>query len=148
MYLLGVSREAICEPNSNAFFWKVAKPVLQNEMAQLMENYQVLGAKPAVTRSFNQIAYVQKMIEGIQIEEVEAYHQGFAKLFKWLQTALATRKQDITRRKALTKKAKEDREAKIKSSEERKINRANYLEEAENKFKDERKEEIEAYAKY
>ena len=84
MYLLGVSREAICEPNSNAFFWKVAKPVLQNEIAKLMENYQVLGAKPAVTRSFNQIAYVQKMIEGIQIEEVEAYHQGFAKLFKWL----------------------------------------------------------------
>jgi hypothetical protein len=39
MYLLGVSREAICEPNSNAFFWKVAKPVLQNEMARLMENY-------------------------------------------------------------------------------------------------------------
>jgi len=45
------------------------------------------------------------MIEGILIEDVEAYHNGFAKLFKWLQTAIATRKLDITRRKALTKKA-------------------------------------------
>jgi hypothetical protein len=28
LYLLGVARETICEPNSNAFFWKIAKPVL------------------------------------------------------------------------------------------------------------------------
>jgi len=63
------------------------------------------------------------MIEGIVFEEVEAYHPGFAKLYKWLQIALATRKQDITRRKALIKKAKEDREAKIKASEDRKVNR-------------------------
>jgi hypothetical protein len=82
------------------------------------------------------------------MEEVDAYHQGFSKLFKWLQTAISARKQDITRRKALTKKAKEDREAKIKASEERKVNRATCLEEAENKFKDERKEEIEAYGRY
>ena len=82
------------------------------------------------------------------MEEVEAYHLGFAKLFKWLQTAVSARKQDISRRKALAKKAKEDREAKIKASEERKINRATCLEEAENKFKDERKEEIEAFARY
>lgn len=105
MYLLGVPRESICEPNSNAFFWKIAKPIFYNDLAILMENYQVLGAKPDVCRSFNQIAYVQKMIEGILIEDVEAYHNGFAKLFKWLQTAIATRKLDITRRKALTKKA-------------------------------------------
>jgi hypothetical protein len=48
----------------------------------------------------------------------------------------------------MAKKAKEDRESKIKASEERKMNRANYLEEAENKFKDDHKDEIEAFEKY
>lgn len=108
----------------------------------------MLGAKPDKTRKFNQLTYVGTMIEGINIEDVEAYHPGFAKLFKWLKTALTARKQDITRRKSMTKKAKQDRESKINASGERKINRANHLEEAENKFKDERKDEIEAFEKY
>lgn len=48
----------------------------------------------------------------------------------------------------MTKKARGDREAKIKQSEERKVNRENYLSEAEQKFKDENKESIDAYEKY
>jgi len=39
MYLLGVPRENICEPNSNAFFWKIAKPIFNNDLAKLMEHY-------------------------------------------------------------------------------------------------------------
>jgi len=68
MYLLGVSRETICEPNSNAFFWKFAKPVLEMDLAHLMESYQVLGAKPDKTRKFNQLSYVDNMIAEIHIE--------------------------------------------------------------------------------
>lgn len=68
MYLLGVSRETICEPNSNAFFWKWAKPIFEKDLARLMENYQVLGAKPMVTRKFNQLSFVEHMIADIQIE--------------------------------------------------------------------------------
>ena len=49
-----------------------------------MEEYQLLGAKPANYRSFNQLSYIQTMINVIIIEDVELYHQGFAKLFKWL----------------------------------------------------------------
>jgi hypothetical protein len=48
----------------------------------------------------------------------------------------------------LTKKAKEDREAKIKAAEERTVNRAAQLEEAEIKFKEDHKEEIDAFEKY
>jgi len=35
------------------------------------------------------------------------------KLFKWLQLAIRTRKEDIVRRKALKKRAREQREALI-----------------------------------
>ena len=52
------------------------------------------------------------MIDGIVQEDVDAYHPGFGKLYKWLLSAYNGRKSDITRRKALTKKAREDREAK------------------------------------
>lgn len=39
------------------------------------------------------------------------------KLFKWLQLSIKTRKDDITRRKALKKKASEDREKMIEAAE-------------------------------
>ena len=110
MYLMGVKREDICEPNSNLFFWKKAKPLFTSQMCKLMCDYQLRGAKPEEFRAFNKLNYIDTLIAGIQQEEVETYHPGFGRLFKWLTTAITIRKQDITRRKALAKRAKEDRE--------------------------------------
>ena len=88
------------------------------------------------------------MIDGIVQEDVDAYHPGFGKLYKWLLSAYNGRKSDITRRKALTKKAREDREAKIKASEDRTQARATCLEDADAKFKEDNREGIEAFEKY
>jgi hypothetical protein len=41
---------------------------------------------------------------------VDNYNQTFGKIFKWLRLALETRKTDITTRKAMSKKARENRE--------------------------------------
>lgn len=142
MYLLGVSREEICEPNSNLFFWKKAKSVFMTRIPQLMSEYEVRGGKAAEFRSFNTLNFIDTLLVGCVQEEVEAYHPGFGRLFKWLTTAVATRKQDITRRKAMTKRAREDREAKITASKERATNREAYLIEAEERFKQEHDEEI------
>lgn len=55
------------------------------------------------------------------------------------------RKQDIIRRKAATRRARENREAKIKAAEERAINREKYLEEALEKFNEDNREQIDAF---
>lgn len=60
--------------------------------------------------AYQTLNYCEKTIEGIVAEEVELYHIGLGKLFKWLQTAIAGRKLDITRRKILKRKEKEDRQ--------------------------------------
>ena len=56
-------------------------------------------------------------------EDVSAYHPGFLMLFKWLKMAVDARKANITRRKALTKRAKADRAKKEEDAETRKHNR-------------------------
>lgn len=61
--------------------------------------------------------FIERNIEAINIEDVEAYNMTLGKLFKWLQLSVKTRKDDITRRKALKKKASEDREKMIEASE-------------------------------
>ena len=55
------------------------------------------------------MVYCERILEGLVAEEVEQYHNGLGKLYKWLTTALAGRKLDITRRKIATRKSKEDR---------------------------------------
>ena len=59
-------------------------------------------------------------MKGLAQEDVDAYHVGLGKLFKWLQTAINGRKQDIIRRKSLQQKAKEVRAGKIQEAEDRK----------------------------
>ena len=98
--------------------------------------------------AYQTIPYCEKIIEGIQLEEVEQYHGGLGKLFKWLQTALSGRKIDITRRKIATRRAKEDRQAKIEKEEDRKQRREDYLVDTKLAWEEENKEAIEKYTKY
>jgi hypothetical protein len=92
--------------------------------------------------------FCEKIISGVVDEEVNAYHTGFAKLYRWLKMAIEARKADITRRKALAKRAKEDRKQKQEQAEERKNNRDLYLNDAREKFNEDHKDEIDAYNQY
>jgi hypothetical protein len=79
---------------------------------------------------------------------VEAYSFAMFRLFKWLQAALALRKQDIIRRKDLTRRARDNREVKLRQQEERANNREAYLSDAQEKFKEDNREQIELFEKW
>ena len=88
------------------------------------------------------------MIAPIQLEEVEQYNSGLGKMLKWLQTAITTRRQEITRRKALAKKAREERAECIRQEEDRVQRRKDYLAESAQQHKDDYAEEWEIYNKW
>ena len=113
-----------------------------------MATYRILGVKSDEFKKYQTINYCEKLLEGLNQEEVDNYSVAFGKIYKWLATAIQLRKQDIIRRKALTKKARENRESRIKQGEERTVNRENYLNEAQDKFKEDNRGSIEAYEKY
>jgi hypothetical protein len=74
-----------------------------------------LGPKDNHFAIYCTINFIEKNIEGIVPEEVDAYNMVLGKLFKWLLLAIKLRKEDITRRKALKKKAREERDAQIEA---------------------------------
>lgn len=113
-----------------------------------MVEYRVCGAKAGDFKAYHTVNYAEKLISEIDAESVENYSQAFAKIFKWLQSAISLRKQDIIRRKASTRKARENRESKIKAAEERAVNRENYLNDAADKFKEDNREAIEAFERW
>lgn len=140
MFLMKIPREEICEPDSNKLFWKAAKSQMADKLQNLMVDFKVWGAKEEEFRSFQTINYCERLIAEINQEDVDNYSGSFGKIFKWLSTAIALRKQDIIRRKALTRKSRENREAKIKASEERAVNRETYLNDAQEKFKEDNRD--------
>jgi len=78
-----------------------------------MRSYHPLGVKSENIRFTQTINFAEKLLQGYTQEDVDNYHPGFGKLYNWLTMAIGIRKHDITRRHALQKRAKEDRENKI-----------------------------------
>lgn len=96
-----IERERICEPNSNKFSWKKAKELLENELPEKMATFKVWGEKKEEYRPYMRINYVETLIKELTQEEVDLYHLGIGKLYKWLKMAIDSRKQDVIRRKAI-----------------------------------------------
>ena len=71
-----------------------------------------------------------------------------SKLYKWLVLCIKTRKDEITYRKAGRKKAIQQRDQMIQKEQERQIRQEQELVEAEAKFSEEHKEEIELAQKW
>ncbi len=71
-----------------------------------------------------------------------------AKLYKWVSLCVKTRKDEVTYRKAQRKKAIGQREQLIQREEERKSRLQVEIAEAETKFAEEHKEEIEQALKW
>ena len=100
-FLNKVERERICEPNSNKLSWKKAKELLETELPERMATFKVYGEKKDEFRPYMRINYVERIVSELNQEEVDNYHLGLGKLFKWLKMAIDTRKQDVIRRKAI-----------------------------------------------
>ena len=115
-----------------------------------MIDYQMYGetAGRRECKAYQTIPYVEKVIEGLQQEDIDQYQAGLGKLFKWLQMAIAGRKQDITRRKALQQRAREVRSGKQKEAEDRKTAREEYVLDMEDKWREDTAPQLENYEKY
>lgn len=121
---------------------------MDSEFINGLINYRVFKPKSETYPDYRTINFIERNVAGINHEEVELYSQTLGKLFKWLLTAIKTRKEDIIRRKAAILRARERRANIIEAIRLREEKQAVDIEEAENKFKEDRKEEIEAFFKY
>lgn len=84
-------------------------------------------------------------MEGLHAEDVDGYSAAImGRILRWLTAALKLRKQDVTRRIALQKKAKDLREEAIQKEDKRKERMTAEVAEAESRFLEDHRDEIEA----
>ena len=79
-------------------------------------------------KAYQTLNYAEKLIADTNEQECFDYSPGFGRLYKWLTTAIALRKQDIIRRKAVYKRNLELREAKLKERDARELEKQAFIE--------------------
>ena len=126
-YLLGYTKEEICEPETNKLFWKKAKTLWTEELLQKYHDYTPIGPKQGKYKKYQTINFLEKNLEGINEDDVKVYSLGLEKLFSCLLLTLEVRKADITRRKAKRERLNKEREEAIQKSEQRTKERAEEL---------------------
>jgi hypothetical protein len=150
-YLLALDKEQLCEPETNKLKWKHAKAQLEPKarLLQKILEYEAQGPKSEVYADYQTINFVEKNLDGLHQEDVDSYSSAImGRLLKWLLGAVKLRKQDVTRRISLQKRAKDAREEAILKEDKRKERMTADVKEAEARFLDDHRDEIDAAHAY
>ena len=148
-YFLGFQKELVTEEGTQKFFWKSAVTHMNEDFISKMMEYTPTGAKAQDFKKYQTINYIEKCLEGITAVQVDEFNTTvFGRLFTWLRFAIDSRKADIIRRKALIHKEREERDFKLKAAEDRAAKRTKELEDAQDKFLEDHKEDIEIFEAY
>ncbi len=114
-----------------------------------MEQYEALGSKDDDYTDYQTIPFVERNVENVSPEDVAPYNQVVAgRIISWVHAALKLRKGDIIRRKSLFRRAIELREEATVKEANRKQRLEVEIVEAENKYNEDHKEDMEAYLQY
>lgn len=150
-YILKIPREEICEDGTNKLKWKSAKKWLKpnTKLWDMMAEYEGSGSKDDQYTDYQMVPFIEKNVESITVEDVNPYNQVVAgRIISWVLNAIRLRKGDITRRKSLFRRSIELREEAIQKEAARKARLEVEIVDAENKYSDEHKEDMEAYLQY
>jgi len=121
-------RAAICETDTNKLSWKKMKTFLSNptpeeedsfDLFSAMAQYTPFGAKDDEYTEYQKLNFIRNNIHGIEDEIVDDFSVALGKLYRWLQTALDMRIEDVESRRKQKTSEKEMREEALEREKER-----------------------------
>ena len=100
MFFFGIDRLDICEEGTMLLNWKRAKHIIGKTVTQMM-NHNYIGPQVEPVLAYKSLNYVDALLEGISLEELQDISPGFTRLFKFLTQSIQLRKSDIIRRRVI-----------------------------------------------
>jgi hypothetical protein len=132
-YILGYTREEVCERDTNKLSFKKVRELLSDEVFfQKMQEYKFSGPKTQDFRAYEKIAFLQKNMQAYEEEAVETYSMTMAKLFQWVNLAIELRIENVVSRRDAIEEKRHEREQAIVQNNERQAKLDAALEEAQN----------------
>lgn len=135
-YLLGYTREEICERDTNKLEWKKAKLLIAaNEGADFFKRlgeFNPFGPKDAQFKAYQKLKFIKTNTKRFEtaLDALEEYSVPLARLFKWLLMSVEYRQLDVLARRDQKQKLKEERKLAEEAFAERERLRAEALEAA------------------
>jgi hypothetical protein len=78
-----------------------------------MLDYRYIGKKDHAMTKYQTINYIEKNLDGMTQDSINAYSYSLGLIYKWMITAVEARKKDIIMRLNESKVKREEREQKI-----------------------------------
>jgi hypothetical protein len=83
-YLLGYTREQICERGTNCLDFKLAKELINEQLFQKMGSYQPLGSREGDFFDYQKISFLRSNIKELDEEKVQDFSLVMGKLLSWI----------------------------------------------------------------
>lgn len=128
LYLLGYSREQICEENTNKLCWKKAKDLITDEFFKRVREYNPVGPKDQEYKKYQKVNFIQKILESLKKETIDNYSLALGQVYQYVQIAVKIRKSDVLKRYHQNVKLREERDQAIEQENERQQERKAWLE--------------------
>jgi len=134
-YMLGYTREEVCDRDTNKLSFKKVRELLNDEaFFQKMQEYKFAGSKTQEFRAYEKIAFLKKNLETYEEEAVENYSTTVLKLYQWVALALELRIENVVSRRDAIEEKRHERAVATTQSNERQAKLDAALEEAEAQF--------------
>jgi len=108
-YLLGYTREEICERGTNALNFKIVKELINERMFAKMGSYEPTGSRKSEFKAYQKIAFLKKNIADIEEEKVDDYSLVLGRILRWVHLAIDIRVEDVVNRRDNLEYLKQER---------------------------------------
>lgn len=127
LYLLGYSRESICEERTNKLCWKKARNLINDEFFKRIREYNPIGPKNQEYKKYQKVNFIQKTIDSMKKETIDNYSLVLGQVYQFVQIAIKIRKSDVLKRYHQNVKLREERDQAMEQENERQQERKAWL---------------------
>jgi hypothetical protein len=118
-YMLGYTREQICERGTNPLDFKLIKDLINEQLFQKMGTYKPDGSRDGEFSEYQKIAFLKENIRDLDEEKVEDFSMMLGKVLQWIRAALELRCEDVVNRRDTVEYQKHERQQAIAASADR-----------------------------
>ena len=118
-YLLGYSREDICERDTNALSFKKVKELINEDLFRAMGSYQPFGRRDTEFKDYQKLAFLKKNLSEVEEDKVDEFSIVMRQILKWVNLAIDIRIEDIVNRRDTVEYLKADRNQALHLQKER-----------------------------
>lgn len=118
-YLLGYTREDICERDTNMLDFKKVKSMIDNELFMKMSEYDPFGSRENEFKEYQKLSFLQRNSDSMEEEKVDDYSVILGRILRWVNMALDLRIEDVRNRRDTVAELKFERDQALANNQAR-----------------------------